>query len=406
MFTELDLTRATEPRTPPRVNDSTGTAGSLSPASDDSNPAREERSDPSSLDVKKLAGAVTTDCDTSADDTLETYSGTSTLSQQSRRFADVKPPYSYIALITMAIESSPSGMMTLNEIYSFIMDRFNYFKENQQRWQNSIRHNLSLNDCFVKIARASGRPGKGSYWALHPSCGDMFGNGSFLRRPKRFKLPKPKVPDIDHFSNPYSSFNIYNANSVRYKPYHSFGSLGFGHASNGLSNAQHYTFQHKSPDNWSFVPSYSSYYNSGLGGSQCLPSPAPSLDAGHGSGLRSAYLQSSNLPSHCMGVPSFGSSHVTGTSQQLTGHSSQFVRSSQVASPSLSSYGTQGMPGPYSNLQFPTSGLSCSDFSGSNMSGSHLGSSYHLPVSMAAQYSSSSTEHASSPASLTHTPYS
>lgn len=29
---------------------------------------------------------------------------------QKRRFADVKPPYSYIALITMALESSISGM--------------------------------------------------------------------------------------------------------------------------------------------------------------------------------------------------------------------------------------------------------------------------------------------------------
>ncbi|ELU18648.1 hypothetical protein CAPTEDRAFT_131123, partial [Capitella teleta] len=117
-------------------------------------------------------------------------SGTSTLSQQKRRFADVKPPYSYIALITMSLESSTSGMMTLNEIYAFIMKRFPYFKDNQQRWQNSIRHNLSLNDCFLKIPRAPGRPGKGNYWALHPSCGDMFANGSFLRRAKRFKLGK------------------------------------------------------------------------------------------------------------------------------------------------------------------------------------------------------------------------
>ena len=60
---------------------------------------------------------------------LTNFSGTSTISQQKRRFAEVKPPYSYIALITMAIESSPSGMMTLNEIYHFIEERFPYFKD-------------------------------------------------------------------------------------------------------------------------------------------------------------------------------------------------------------------------------------------------------------------------------------
>lgn len=122
---------------------------------------------------------------------LTHFSGTSTISQQKRRFAEVKPPYSYIALITMAIESSPSGMMTLNEIYQFIENRFPYFKENTQRWQNSIRHNLSLNDCFLKVSKNSGKPGKGNYWALHPKAGDMFGNGSFLRRSKRFKTSLP-----------------------------------------------------------------------------------------------------------------------------------------------------------------------------------------------------------------------
>jgi hypothetical protein len=118
---------------------------------------------------------------------LTNFSGTSTISQQKRRFAEVKPPYSYIALITMAIESSPSGMMTLNEIYHFIEERFPYFKDNTQRWQNSIRHNLSLNDCFIKVSKNAVKPGKGNYWALHPKAGDMFGNGSFLRRSKRFK---------------------------------------------------------------------------------------------------------------------------------------------------------------------------------------------------------------------------
>lgn len=88
----------------------------------------------------------------------------------------------------MAIRSSGEQMMTLNEIYRWITDRFPYYRNNVQRWQNSLRHNLSFNDCFIKIPRRPDRPGKGSYWALHPMCGDMFENGSFLRRRKRFKL--------------------------------------------------------------------------------------------------------------------------------------------------------------------------------------------------------------------------
>ncbi|XP_023216049.1 forkhead box protein B1-like [Centruroides sculpturatus] len=105
-------------------------------------------------------------------------------------YGDQKPPYSYISLTFMAIQSSTEKMLTLNDIYKFIMDRFPYYRKNTQRWQNSLRHNLSFNDCFIKIPRRPDRPGKGSYWALHPACGDMFENGSFLRRRKRFKLPK------------------------------------------------------------------------------------------------------------------------------------------------------------------------------------------------------------------------
>ncbi|XP_037306117.2 hepatocyte nuclear factor 3-beta-like [Pungitius pungitius] len=104
-----------------------------------------------------------------------------------RSYTHAKPPYSYISLITMAIQQSGSKMLTLNELYQWITDLFPFYRQNQQRWQNSIRHSLSFNDCFVKVPRLPDKPGKGSFWALHPDSGNMFENGCYLRRQKRFK---------------------------------------------------------------------------------------------------------------------------------------------------------------------------------------------------------------------------
>ena len=40
----------------------------------------------------------------------------------------VKPPYSYVAMIAMAIQNSKDGKLKLCEIYSYIRDKFAYYR--------------------------------------------------------------------------------------------------------------------------------------------------------------------------------------------------------------------------------------------------------------------------------------
>ena len=119
-------------------------------------------------------------------------------------------PYSYVALCAMAIHSSPSKMMTLSQIYKFIMDNFPFYRKNNTRWQNSLRHNLSFNDCFVKVSKTSEHGGKGNYWTLHRKCAEMFQDGSFLRRKRRFLAKTVDSDDKDcEITKNYSGYDIF-----------------------------------------------------------------------------------------------------------------------------------------------------------------------------------------------------
>uniref|UniRef100_A0A3Q2D8B2 Forkhead box Q2 n=1 Tax=Cyprinodon variegatus TaxID=28743 RepID=A0A3Q2D8B2_CYPVA len=95
-----------------------------------------------------------------------------------------KPNQSYIALISKAILASDEKKLLLCDIYQWIMDHYPYFKSKDKNWRNSVRHNLSLNDCFIKAGRSDN--GKGHFWAIHPANYQDFSKGDYqCRRARR-----------------------------------------------------------------------------------------------------------------------------------------------------------------------------------------------------------------------------
>uniref|UniRef100_A0A672YNQ2 Fork-head domain-containing protein n=1 Tax=Sphaeramia orbicularis TaxID=375764 RepID=A0A672YNQ2_9TELE len=74
--------------------------------------------------------------------------------------ARIKPPYSYATLI-----------------YNFC-----YYRHADPTWQNSIRHNLSLNKCFIKVPRQKDEPGKGGFWKIDPQYAERLLSGAYKKR--------------------------------------------------------------------------------------------------------------------------------------------------------------------------------------------------------------------------------
>lgn len=96
-----------------------------------------------------------------------------------------KPAWSYAALIGQAILSSSRKRLALNQIYAWISAAYPYFKPGESGWMNSIRHNLSLNDCFIKGERnAEEKGGKGSVWMVDPKLEFQFKDGGFKKQQK------------------------------------------------------------------------------------------------------------------------------------------------------------------------------------------------------------------------------
>ncbi|EEP79186.1 forkhead box protein L2 [Uncinocarpus reesii 1704] len=116
-----------------------------------------------------------------------------------------KPPFSYAILIGMAILRAPNRRLTLAQIYKWISDNFSFYQSGDSGWQNSIRHNLSLNKAFVKQERPKNDPGKGNYWTIVPGMELQFLKERPINRPPimstlplthvaRIPRPQPQPP--------------------------------------------------------------------------------------------------------------------------------------------------------------------------------------------------------------------
>ncbi|XP_047024230.1 forkhead box protein J1-like [Helicoverpa zea] len=106
-----------------------------------------------------------------------------------RTNSEKKPPYSYSTLICMAMRYN-NDKMTLSAIYSWIRENFKYYRNADPTWQNSIRHNLSLNKVFVKVARSKHEPGKGGFWKL--DLAHLEGTKRISNRPHKKKKASAK----------------------------------------------------------------------------------------------------------------------------------------------------------------------------------------------------------------------
>lgn len=123
----------------------------------------------------------------------------------------------FVAVIAQAILSAPGKRMTLSSIYNYIASNYSHFnREKGPGWRNSVRHNLSSNDCFVKAGRAEN--GKGHYWMVHPKDLPEFSKGNFRRR------RKPRRPRCHHavmFNNASDNGYYYHTLAGASIPLHS-----------------------------------------------------------------------------------------------------------------------------------------------------------------------------------------
>lgn len=134
------------------------------------------------------------------------------LDGQTVQIADkyTKPKMSYAQLTGEAIMHSKERQLTLSELYAEINKRHPYYSLNNKNWQNSIRHNLTLNKSFTKVPRNT-TEGRGSYWTMEPGAESVI----FKRQARASSGGSPSVAQFNRTSTTpnHQTNNFTNSNS-------------------------------------------------------------------------------------------------------------------------------------------------------------------------------------------------
>ncbi|KAH3787763.1 fork head domain transcription factor slp1-like [Dreissena polymorpha] len=163
--------------------------------------------------------------------------------------SDDKPKHSYIAMIVRAILSTDERRMSLSDIYSYIRDNYPFYDNEEKSWRNSIRYNLSINECFTKAGKEES--GKGNYWAIHPNCYDDFKKGDYRRRQAR-RRARRNLKTVDSISQSEQPMH-----STVPASYVQMTSTFPGYSA---TSASHVTSSHARPEFQVVAPAPSSYY--------------------------------------------------------------------------------------------------------------------------------------------------
>ncbi|XP_065060136.1 forkhead box protein E1-like [Rhopilema esculentum] len=122
--------------------------------------------------------------DSSAQFFGEDTNGTSTKGDWAKKGHSKSCPYpSYIEMIATVLLSERPASKTLQEIYKHLEKRYPFLEQRGRSWKNSVRHTLSLNECFIKVPRQDS--GKCCDWTVNQSYLNRFSVGDFRRQKRR-----------------------------------------------------------------------------------------------------------------------------------------------------------------------------------------------------------------------------